>query len=375
MLAYVYDGSQDKLSILRGMFTIPDDVILIKSSSDEQFSTITLLGDGANTVAKGDMIKIESVLYNGWAFIMEPNITNRHDVVETTIALETDGLISEGFNWGGNLTKADMFTFLYNNYDMLYKTWHPHRIKASDKTTFSGYITFTDFDLPMAQMFRQLFRQGIRVDIYVDINKNLCFKPHRVHAENTVMFDINLDGVVSYEHEASNQSYNSLRVFVEDGNGNNAYYGTWFLTKDGGVVWNPSTEAAVRSIQKPIQSRIEIYTNDVTANDIANNSKNKLLTDQYQNSLSITFNKEWVYYDELIKFKDNIFKNLGSRGYVTITNGVRLIANIVGIEVYRELITVHFNSSANKQPITKLKNQLTAQLAKGVVGKVTPLVR
>lgn len=345
MTVLVYDGKQSTLQI-KAVLSCDPNTIISKSSSQERYSTMVLVGENANLCRKFDVIKIETNLYVEWGIIVEPTITDVVDKVEVIVGIGTDGLISEAFN-DGKVTKTNMYSFLQSQYDMLYKETTPHRMTLADATTFSGYIITTDFDLPLAQMIRQLFRQGIKVDRYVASDNTLHFKPYRSHSENQVIFEINFDDVKEYEVEFSKDMINALRVFGRAPGDNTVPYFkiSAYLNSSGSVVY--STGIAPTAVL-PIHSDIEVIqqeTNESITNydaRIVETVNNILRNQAYSNYISITVDlNDWIYRDFIFRH-NSLFDVLGDTGLITLKTGEVLKTVINEIEIINETARLTF---------------------------------
>lgn len=352
MVVYVYDGSKGTLTgaSLKGVYQVDDQTVLARATNNERYSTVTLVGERANEINKLDIIKIEGTYINNWGYIIEPIVTHRTDIIETTIAIGTDGLLSECMNDGKVSKTGNVKTYLESEWSAMYKNSTPARL-VFDATSFSGYIIMTDAQLPFAQCVRQLMRQGIKASPIVNGNL-LEFRFHRYHVENENMFNINLDGVHEFEFENSRDTFNCLRVLLQNTEeeeatlGKYTYLGTWFLTENGSIVWNDLTKA-----QKPWQMRTQSYAkdleNDPTHTKISDESRNEIANQQFQNSLKISVNREWLYFYELFDNED-LFLSLGKAGKVTMPSGLILNTVIEEIEYEDEMVNITFGLGSNR---------------------------
>ena len=96
--------------------------------------------------------------------------------------------------------------------------------------------------------------------------------------------------------------------------------------------------------------RTKSYVDDgsTTALDkIADESRNEIANQQFQNSLKISVNRDWLYFYELFHTED-LFLSLGKAGKVTMPSGRILNTVIEEIEYEDEMVNITFGLGSNR---------------------------
>ena len=86
---------------------------------------------------------------------------------------------------------------------------------------------------------------------------------------------------------------------------------------------------------------------DPEHNKVADESRNEIANQQFQNSLKISVNREWLYFYELFDNED-LFLSLGKAGKVTMPSGLILNTVIEEIEYEDEMVNITFGLGSNR---------------------------
>lgn len=352
MIGYIYDGSKSELS-LKGWTEFSDSTPLTRAASKESYSVVTLVGDIATQIKEFDLIQIENNDISLWGAIIEAVLTESDvNTIEVTIALSTDWILAEAYRQKGQpTTETDMYDWLYEQYKSIFLfeqiegnlNTPIQMTKFEDRTSFEGYVLFSDLALPYAQCCRQLIKQGI--NFKYEIRDNYLYMiPYKKVLEP---IELNLEDTLKYTIQFSKDTINSLRVFSEADDKQTFRY-TLNLTKSGEikVLQSMTQEEMIR----PIKQRTEVFDAETWTQDALNTLKNQ----QYENYVEIIINKDYIYYDWLFK-KDNPFYSLGREVRLYLPEYDYNVKSVIEeIEFTEKQIKIVF-SQGNRRLFDKLK--------------------
>lgn len=320
MKAYIFDGKSHYLT-LKSVYEVEAGGKLERSSTQTRYSLVNLLGMGVEDVIEElDIIKLEiSPSLSVWGFVIEPSYdSDKKDALEITIGMGTDGLNSDAYI-DVSTSKVDVVGYLIGQ--VVDTTNVPYYLAGSGE----GYIISPDKTLPLEQCFRQLYRQGFKEKITVEGEDRKRLKIEIVKEPKE--YTINLEGVLRYEMEFSNDNFNAVIAYQKETSGEEE--AIWkadevYLNESGGVTTDKA--AAIR----PIKARVEIINvGEYSFDKIANLLKNQ----EYKNHIKIEIDANNYLYREIIC--QSLWMSIGSKINIYLKNG-KLVSSLLDEISYEE---------------------------------------
>lgn len=338
-----------------GVFEADPTTTLSRATNQDRFNVFKIIGEKANDVRLYDTVKIESRYVNTWGSIVEIESSSvSDDIVEITIGLGTDGFLFETAL--GNFDRV----FTYSNIVSNLTTWFQNQRPISRSTfdidtsvpAFSGYIQFAEGNSPtFSQAVRQLGMQSVRVtyDIlsYPSGSQRVGISFRKVTSPT---FDINMDGVITWDFNSSSDTYNKISFAYVDKDDPKltamiAPVATYVLTKTGTWV-SVNSGTPLDQWVLPLQMRWQVLATSLT--ELEDDTQKALAPLSYQNNCTITVDEDYLYFDQLFPNKEDLFQSLGNRGHITLPNGVSTPTYIEEIEVRESTIKITFGIGAKK---------------------------
>lgn len=368
MICYIYDGSKDHLE-LKSVLEADPSTPLFKSTEQEAYSTIVLVGKDADLCRKFDLIKIETHKMTLWGMLIEPEISDVSDVCETTVALGCDGLLSEAHIDNSSI-KNDMAKYIANMFNSCYYITAPMALDLN-ASSGAGYVIAPDNSLPIAQCLRQLYKQNFeikyRIGSYMGSGTKLIYTLKK--RSNTPTFTINADDTLSYEVE-----FTKDKVTAVKGWGRQNADAPWINTGNAFVMNDGSVQFFINfptptNYYKPVQFE-NVYIEKEEDEDYGQfqsrliaEMKNILQNQEYNNSIVIQVDIEnWLYKDvffsSFLPTSDDPFKSIfdaiGISGTFVLKNGEKMKTVLNEIELSENVATLTFGLG-NRRLFDRLK--------------------
>lgn len=338
MIAYVFDGKSEVLQ-QKGVYVVAGNPELERSSTQERYSEIVLLGPGVeNTVKHLDLIKIELGNFRvAWGFAISPHYSKEEpDCLEISFGFGSDGYLSDIY-LDVSTIKNNIIDYLG---DELVNVGLPVWIERGITGDRSGYVVTPNHELSAHQCFRQLYRQGFIEYPWVfeyELHGSLQRRLYMRYVKRERKYTINLEDALDYEVEFSRDKYNCLRSFYTDDKDVIHRGITVYLTADGGITDN------VYYATKPIIRRDEHFSqNDYSREAV----ENKLRDQEYQNYIQITFDLNTYIYNFMVE-KD-IFTTIGANVDIWLDSETKESSIIDEISLYNDIVTLTLGQGSRR---------------------------
>lgn len=354
----------------KGYAPITSEVELRFSAYEEWYSVINIHSDGQFVLEENDIIKITYLGFIAWGKAFEV-VALGDNFYEFSFLYGTDMYTEEAYRDEASYAYDDIVAYIQEEFEscyiyqgndssdnpsILYKIPSIGFRYTTDVPTnpMPGTLIMQDRSLGLDRCCKQMLIDGFRFNTYYETNTDATgtnptsYLVTDVSYDDSNSFNINLDGLISYDLKIAPKSYTILRAYIKTCEDcTPTAFNTYYALSDGTI----TDTMVIDQLIYPYNSKVNIWTksdSEQTITDFQNavdsEAKSMLKSESFNNNISITFKRDtYIYYDQLFSaIKYSEFDIVGRRGIIHM-NGIDVQSTVGGISIIDNIITVSFN--------------------------------